>query len=207
MLNYYNIYYNKSIEKIKNYALKKIIKSEHLRETTSIIPLTLAMICTRGIFNFLITSRLKTGIYLLDFIFSLFVTVAFALSSPFIYNFYSHILENETKIFSTHVIDSFWNEGWDYFEYWKIRILGSLGVFLIFLFFFIEINSLIIQEFIFHSMISSLIIEYINYKMNEEKTPNTKFIDKNIVIVDSYSPDKTRNKIEIIDDYDGKKLG
>lgn len=198
-------YYYKFTKKIKNYSLKKIIQSDYLRDTSTILPLTLVMIFTRGTFNFLITSRLQTGIYLLDFIFSLFVTVVFAFGSPFIYNFYNHILENETKIFSTHVINSFWNEGWEYFEYWKSRILGSLAIFLIFLLFFIEINSLVIQEFIFHTMISSLIIDYINYKINEEKQPNAKFIDKNIILMESYSPEKIkgneRNEIEIINDY------
>jgi hypothetical protein len=179
-------------KKAKSYGLKKFVKSDFLRDTTTIIPLYLVMILTRGTFNFLITSRLQTGIYFLDFFFSLFVTVCFALFSPFLLNFYSFILENETKIFSTHVLNSFWNEGWTYFDYWRVRILGSIGVFTIFLLFFVEINSLFIQEWIIHMMISSLIIDYINTSLVENTEPNTKIIDKNIIILDSYSPEKKK---------------
>ncbi len=64
--------------------------------------------------------------------------------------------------------------------------MGTLGISLIFILFFVEINSLMIQEFIFHTLISSIIIELITMKINEDTT--TKLLDKNIVIIESYSP-------------------
>ena len=182
-------YYDKLFKKAKGFALKKIVKSDYLKETTSILPLTLMTITTRGIFNFLITSRLKTDIYLVDFLFSLFITVFFTLSSPYLYNVFNKSWKNEIDDFSKNVINSFWLEGWVFFEYWKVRILGTTGMVTIFILFFVEINSRMIQEFIFHTMVSSAIVDYIT-NMNVKKIdnkPKVKLIE-NANIIESYYP-------------------
>ena len=179
--------YDKLMKKAKKYAIKKFVKSDYLKETTSILPLTLMTIVTRSIFNFLITSRMKTEVYLIDFTFSLFVTVFFSLYSPYLYNLFNKNFKEDVDDFSKFVIDSFWNEGWIFFEYWKVRILGTLGLFIIFILFFIEINSKMIQEFIIHTMVSSAIVDYLTnlYLTNDE--PKVKFLDKK-EIIESYYP-------------------
>jgi hypothetical protein len=147
--------YDKTTNKIKtsltDIALDKFVKSEYLRDTTTILPLTLLSIVIRGTFNFLIVSRIKTSIYLLDFLISVIVTIILAFSSPQIYNSISRTYDAEMKNFSSLVIDSYWAEGWSFIERWKAIILGSSGVFLILLLFLIEVNSSMIQEFIFQN--------------------------------------------------------
>jgi hypothetical protein len=157
--------YDKTTNKIKtsltDIALDKFVKSEYLRDTTTILPLTLLSIVIRATFNFLIVSRIKTNIYLLDFFISVIVTIVLAFSSPTIYNSVSRTYDAEIKNFSSLVIDSYWVEGWSFIERWKTIILGSSGVFLILILFLIEVNSTMIQEFIFHTMISSAIVDYL----------------------------------------------
>ena len=58
MWKYYDKITGKFIKNAKKYALKKFVKSDYLKETTSILPLTILTFITRSIFNFLITSRL-----------------------------------------------------------------------------------------------------------------------------------------------------
>lgn len=157
--------YDKTTNKIKtsltDIALDKFVKSEYLRDTTTILPLTLLSIVIRATFNFLIVSRIKTNIYFLDFFISVIVTIVLAFSSPTIYNSISRTYDAEIKNFSSLVIDSYWVEGWSFIERWKTIILGSSGVFLILILFLIEVNSTMIQEFIFHTMISSAIVDYL----------------------------------------------
>ena len=210
MWKLYVKYYDKLMKKAKKYAIKKFVKSDYLKETTSILPLTLLTIITRAVFNFLITSRLKTDVYLLDFTFSLFITVFFSLYSPFLYNLFNKNIKEEVDDFSKYIIESFWREGWIFFEYWKVRILGTSGVLIIFILFFIEINSRMIQEFIFHIMISSAIVDYITNIKIEKDAPKVTVLDKNIMI-ESYFPEQEKkqimndamiNELMIINDYD-----
>lgn len=210
MLNYlnkkYDKYYDKFMKKAKKYALKKFVRSEYLKETTSILPLTLITIVTRSIFNFLITSRLKIDIYVIDFTFSLFVTVIFSVYSPYLYNLFNKNLKEDVEDFSKFIIDSFWKEGWVFYEYWKVRILGTLGTIFIILLFFVEINSVMIQEFIIHTMISSAIVDYLNNLYLEKDAPKVKIIEKT-EIVESYYPEeklKKTNSLDflIIEDYE-----
>jgi len=210
MWKLYVKYYDKLMKKAKKYAIKKFVKSDYLKETTSILPLTLLTIVTRAVFNFLITSRLKTDVYLVDFTFSLFITVFFSLYSPFLYNLFNKNIKEEVDDFSKYIIESFWREGWIFFEYWKVRILGTSGVLIIFILFFIEINSRMIQEFIFHIMISSAIVDYITNIKIEKDAPKVTVLDKNIMI-ESYFPEQEKkqimndamiNELMIINDYD-----
>lgn len=157
--------FNKVTRKFKKYVLKQFVQSNYLQETSVILPLTLLTFITKSIFNFLITSRLKTNYYIFDMIVSINTTIIFTLLSPFFYNLFIYTLNNEVNDFTKYIIKSFSTEGWTFYEYWKTRILGSLGIFAILLLFFVEINSNMIQIFILHTMISSSIVDYIyNYK-------------------------------------------
>ena len=127
---------------------KKVVKSEYLKETSSVLPLTLLTIVFKGIFSFLITSRLQTDIYILDNLVSLIVTICFTLSSPFLYNVFNKSFKTEVDRLNKAIIDSFWLEGWDFYEYWKVRIFGTIGLISMILLFFIEINSRISLSFI-----------------------------------------------------------
>ena len=185
--------FNKVTKKFKKYALKQFVKSDYLQETSVIIPLTGLTFVTRATFNFLITSRLKTDYYFFDMLVSVFTTIVFTLLSPFFYNLFIYTLENEVNDFTKYVINAFWTEGWIFFEYWKTRILGSLGLFTIFLLFFIQIDSSMIQTFILHTMISSAIVDYIyNYTPETtpvESPPKTKVLSS-MNMIESYYPDK-----------------
>lgn len=171
--------------KVKKYAIKKFVKSDYLKQTTNLLHLTILTFLTKSVFNFLITSRIRFNIYLLDMLFSIIVTIIFSLYSPFFYNLLEYVFKNEVDSLSQYVISNLWEEGWAFFEYWKVRILGSLGIFSIFILFFIEINSTMIQEFILHTMISSAIVDYIyKYKFNQ-------------VTVKENKGDKVKENIEI----------
>lgn len=183
-----NKYYDKTknvvTSKVAGIALDKFIKSEYLRDTTSIIPLTVLTTLIRVTFNFLITSRLQTDNYIFNFILSLFFTVFLTLTSPYIYNIIQRTYHQEIQNFSQSVIDSYREEGWIFLDIWRRKILGSLGIFLIILLFFVDINSRFIQEFIFHTMISSILVDYLtnlnlDIKVNEKDKNSPIIVKKN----------------------------
>ena len=173
MKYYYKKVRDKATKTLADIALDKFVKSDYLRDTTTILPLTLLTTVTRSVFNFLITSRLKTDIYLFDFFLSLCITVFFSFYSPFLYNILNIILEKEVKDFSANFIESIWKDGFQYIQFWKVRIGSAIGIFLIFLLFFVEINSRMIQESIVHLLISSGIVDYLN-NLNHLKIEDSK---------------------------------
>lgn len=179
---YYDKIFNKVTNNLSSLALNKFIKSDYLRDTTSILPLTFLTIFIRASLNFLIVSRIHFNLYLLDFIFSIFITVVLAFFSPYIYHHIEKSYDEEIKHFSKLVIDSYWDEGWSFIERWKSIILGSSGVFIIFSLFFIEINSSMIQEFIFHTMLSSIIIDHLTKLKESIRMRKLKKDDSPIVI-------------------------
>ncbi len=82
----------------------------------------------------------------------------------------NRMLKTDADDFSRYLIEKFWKEGWEYFEYWKVRILTSVSLFGIILLCFIDINSYMIQEFIGHTLISSAIVDTINkYRLIKDK--------------------------------------
>lgn len=212
-MKYYDKLYNKAQKTLTNKALKKFVKSDYLRDTTSILPLTLLTIFIRGIFNFLITSRLKTNYFIFDFPFSVFITVSLTLLSPFLYEHIAKSYDKEIKDFSKNVIDSYYTQGWIFIEVWKSRILGSIGVAIISILFFVEVNSFMIQEFIFHTMVSSILVDYLTSELVEKEKVKIIEIPKK---VESYNnliaeEDKEKNKkeldYEIIPDYSLQEEG
>ena len=168
---------NKALNNFKSYALDKFIKSEYLRNTSNIIPLTLITTLIRVIINFLLITRIKTNIYLIDFTISTLTTIILSLSTPLFYDTISYIWKNDILFFTNLAIDNLWDEdGMDFFEMWKSRILGSIGLLIIILLFFVEITSRIIQEFIVQMMITAVVTDKLNiYFVNliEEKKKNS----------------------------------
>lgn len=169
--------YNKSMDyisdAIKNFALERIIKSEYIKDSTTVIPLTLMTILTKSLFNFLILGRLYTNIYYLDFMISVMVTIFLSFSSPHIHNIFSTVYNKQVTNFTGNVLDSVWDEGWNYVNKWKNRIFGFIGVTVILLLFLVDVNSRMIQEFIVHTIITTVIIDYLNnisYDLNLQIT-------------------------------------
>lgn len=157
-------------KKAKKYFTKKLVKSDYLKDTATFLHLTILSFLTRTIFNFVITSRLQTSIYAVDMFFSICVTIFFSIYSPFFYMMINRMLKTDADDFSRYLIEKFWKEGWEYFEYWKVRILTSVSLFGIILLCFIDINSYMIQEFIGHTLISSAIVDTINkYRLIKDK--------------------------------------
>ncbi len=157
-------------KKAKKYFTKKLVKSDYLKDTATFLHLTILSFLTRTIFNFVITSRLQTSIYAVDMFFSICVTIFFSIYSPFFYMMINRMLKTDADDFSKFLIEKFWKEGWEYFEYWKVRILTSVSLVGILLLCFIDINSYMIQEFIGHTLISSAIVDTINkYRLIKEK--------------------------------------
>lgn len=167
-------FYNKSVNYFTNVFLEKIVKSNYLKNTSTVIPLTLLTIVIKAVFNFLITYRLTTNNYYIDFLISLINTIVMTLFSPYIYKFLYINFQKDLEIYSKMFIDLTWDEGWIFLIKWKNRFLGFLGIFAIFILFFIEINSRMIQEFILHTIITSLIVDSINAATIKSKESNSK---------------------------------
>ncbi len=205
---------NKALNNFKSYALNKFIKSEYLRNTTNIIPLTLISTFIRIIINFLIISRIKTQNYVVNFIISTSTTIILSLMTPLFYDTICYIWENDVLFFTNIVVDNLWNdhEG-DFLEMWKSRVFGSIAVLIFISLFFIEITSRSIQEFIVQILITGYITDNLNNyflmliqeKNNIEKIRSSPLQHKiielpsNIQIVEKYNPNK-KNYI-MIDEY------
>lgn len=204
---------NKAVNRFKKYALDKFIKSEYLRNSTNILPLTVITTIIRVIINFLLISRIKSGMYYLDFTISIICTILLSLLTPLFYDTISYLWENDVLAFTNLVVDSLWDvDGAHFFEIWKSRILGSITVSVIIILFFIEVTSRTIQEFLVHMMITGFITDKLNNyfldllekKNNEEieKSPlSTKIIQfpSDIEIVDQYNPND--KLYTVIDEY------
>jgi hypothetical protein len=148
--------------KVKKYFTKRLVRSDYIKDTTTFLHLSLLSIVTRTIFNFFITYRLQTNIYVVDIIFSICVTIFFSLSAPFFYMMMNRMLKDDADYFSRLVIEKFWKEGWVFFDYWKARILAAFCILCILILFFVEVNSYMIQEFMGHTLVSSAIVDCIN---------------------------------------------
>ena len=160
--------------KVKKYFTKRLVRSDYIKDTTTFLHLSLLSFFTRTIFNFFITYRLQTNIYVVDIIFSICVTIFFSLSAPFFYTMMNRMLKDDADDFSKVVIEKFWKEGWVFFDYWKVRILTSFSIFCILILCFVEVNSYMIQEFMGHTLVSGAIVDYINKYRDRKRAEQEK---------------------------------
>jgi len=227
---YYEKYYKKITKKATNYALDKFVNSDYAKTSANTVPMLISATILRGIIYFLITSRLKTDIFLFDFCFGVCVTIVLTVLTPFFYNIIKY-QENEYLYITNLILDNlFGDNGWDFFYKWKTRILGGTAIFLIFILFFVEIDSAYIQESIFHSLISGFIVDLINTKIEalvkkkdnapkdiknvakkeikKEKPIVGKFIDNSYIVEDNHEFDgeiEMGSTFVIINEYDPDK--
>ena len=160
--------------KVKKYFTKRLVRSDYIKDTTTFLHLSLLSFVTRTIFNFFITYRLQTNIYIVDIVFSICVTIFFSLSAPFFYTMMNRMLKDDADDFSKLVIEKFWKEGWVFFDYWKVRILTAFSIFCIIILCFVEVNSYMIQEFMGHTLVSSAIVDYINKYRDRKRAEKEK---------------------------------
>ena len=160
--------------KVKKYFTKRLVRSDYIKDTTTFLHLSLLSFFTRTIFNFFITYRLQTNIYVVDIIFSICVTIFFSLSAPFFYTMMNRMLKDDADDFSKVVIEKFWKEGWVFFDYWKVRILTAFSIFCILILCFVEVNSYMIQEFMGHTLVSGAIVDYINKYRDRKRAEKEK---------------------------------
>ena len=164
-LDIFNIFYKKSkktaISYVGTYAYDSFLRSKFARDKINTLPMSIVSMIIRVVFNFLIFSRLVTGIKMLDFVLSMIVTTIITLMAPF---FYTSIKAHDDffLLHTNYVIDRFMGPGgWEYIEKIKNRLLLSIGILLIFILQFIKINSRFVQEFIVHALITGFVSDLI----------------------------------------------
>jgi hypothetical protein len=131
--------------------------------------------------------------------------------SPFFYNVFSRSIKPETDDFSQYLIDNFWSQGWTFYEYWKVRILLFLCISLVVILQFVEVTSFMLQELIIHSLISGIVVDYINNyaiklsqaQLSEDKPKVRKYDD--ILILESYYDISKDNTDSSKDNTDSSK--
>ena len=158
----------KALKYAGNYAYDGFFRSKFAREKINTIPMSITAVVFRMIFNFLLFSRLKTEIYWLDFGISIILTVIVTLLSPF---FYTSIKAHEPDFmrFTDNFIENFLGDnGWDYLENFKNKILISLGIAMMLILQFFD--RVAIQKMILHTLIAG----GISYKLQ--------------LVIDSFSP-------------------
>jgi len=149
-----------------SYAYESLLRSKFALEKLNIIPISLVSIMIRTVFNFLLFSRLVTGIHWLDFMISMIVTIFMTLLSPFFYS----AVKNYEEVFTRHtnnVVNNFLGpNGWEYIDNIKNMIIFSLGILSLIVLQFVQINSRYLQEVIIHTLItgyvSDKILNFIN---------------------------------------------
>ena len=156
----------KVLKYVGKYAYKELLKSKLARHQLNVIPISLASLVLRSIVNFLIFSRLKLGIYWLDFLISMIVTVIITLLSPVFYvSIQSH--EELFMSYTNNFMDNFMGpKGWEYIENIKNRLLLIGGLFLLVMLQLVEVNSWMLQELIIHTLITGYISDRIFQYLN-----------------------------------------
>ena len=164
-LDIFNIFYKKSKKKVfsyaGSYAYTSLLRSKFARDKINALPMSIVATVVRTIVNFLIFSRLITGIKLFDFLLSMIVTIVITLMAPF---FYTSIKAHEDMflLHTNNFIDRFMGPGgWEYVETLKNRILLLIGIFLLIILQFVKINSRYLQEIIVHALITGFITDII----------------------------------------------
>ena len=180
----------KVIKYVGKYAYKELLKSKLARNQLNVIPISLASLVLRSIVNFLVFSRLKLGIYWLDFVISMIITILVTLLSPV---FYVSIQSHEEIFmgYTNNFVDNFMGpQGWEYIDNIKNRLLLIGGCFLLIMLQFIEVNSWMLQELIIHTLITGYISDKIYQYLNAAPTVPHRYYYamENIPITCKYIP-------------------
>lgn len=159
------VFYNKTKKKALSYAgvyaYESFFRSKFAREKINTIPMSVVSMITRTIANFLVFSRLRTGYHWFDFIMSMIITVLITVFSPF---FYTSVKAHEESFmkYTNIFVDNFLGpNGWEYVENIKNRIVLALGITVLIILQFVEINSRYLQELIIHTLITGYVSDQI----------------------------------------------
>jgi len=151
----------KALSYAGSYAYDSFFRSKFARQKINTIPMSIIALIVRTISNFLLFSRLRTGIHWLDFLISMIITIIITLFSPFFYTSvkaHEEAFLNYTNIF----VDNFLGpDGWEYVENIKNRIVLTLGIILLIILQFVEVNSRYLQELIIHTLITGYVPDQI----------------------------------------------
>lgn len=150
-----------------SYAYESFFRSTFAKQKINIIPITILSLIIRSIFNFLLLYRLRFDIWYLDFIISVIVTIIITLTSPLFYK--SIAVHDEVFMKYTNVfIDNFLGEnGLEYLENIKNKLLFSSGIASVIVLNFMTIRSL--QEIIIHSLITGFITDKLQKWLDRNK--------------------------------------
>ena len=151
----------KYLPKVGTYAAKKFIRSKYAIDKLNTIPLVIFSSILRSILGFLIFNNLKTGDKYTDFGISICLTVITTITSPFFYAMASSqtdFFERYTNIF---IQDISRTEGYNNYMQKRMLYKTVIMICIIIILNFINITSRYIQEIVFHSLISSWIVEII----------------------------------------------
>ena len=166
--------YNKSKKRVisyaGSYAYDSLLKSNFTREKINILPMLIVSMVFRTILNFLLFERLITGYKIIDFLFSVIITVLITIISPFIYKSIS-VHENIFMKFTNKFVDNFMANGWEYLESIKNRTALTVGLILVLILQFVEVNSRYLQEIIIHGLITGYISDRIQKKIDTLTVP------------------------------------
>ena len=174
-LDIFGFLYKKSKKKVisyaGSYAYESFFRSEFARTKINAIPISIVSLIIRSILNFLIFSRLQTGIWWLDFPISAMVTIIITLFSPF---FYKSIAVHESFFmhYTNIFIDRFLGPGgWEYVDNLKNGLLVLLGVVAIIILEFVKVESRELQQIIIHTLITGLITDQIQKYIERVNKP------------------------------------
>ena len=176
----------KAVSYAGSYAYDSFLRSKFARDKINSLPISLVALTVRIIANFLIFSRMITGIRLLDFGLSMIVTIVITLLAPFFYT--SIKAHEETFLLHTNrFIDRFMGPGgWEYVEDAKNRLLFFVGVVLLIILQFIKIDSRYLQEMILHALITGFISDKIQRWIDEVSTVRRLYYGMTNTQVDAY---------------------
>lgn len=164
-LDIFNLFYKKTKKKALSYAgsyaYDSFFRSKFAREKINTIPMSIIALIIRSASNFLVFSKLRTGIHWLDFIISMIITILVTILSPL---FYTSISAHEEGFmtYTNNFVDNFLGpNGWEYVENIKNRLVLTLGITLIIILQFVNVSSRSLQELIVHTLITGYISEQI----------------------------------------------
>ena len=149
-----------------SYAYDSFLRSKFARTKLNSLPMILVSTILRSIINFLIFSRIKTGLEWLDFTVSIIITIIITLSTPVFYKSIS--AHEDIFLYYTNVfIDRLMGPGGWNFAY-KVKTIVALlvGVVLLGVLQIVTIDSRYLQKLIIHTLITGFITDQIEQYVN-----------------------------------------